>query len=170
MPPKQRAQPFFVAAINSINMPYSAIMLAITNLLKNKWFWYAVFAAIIFYVIRRNWYNIQQFSAPSFVEPTKDDKGNTITITAERQKSLRKIASDLYLDIYGWNGWDNYDSLEKANACTDAELKYVAQYYASVLNKANKGESLYNDLNGEVMPFTQLDNKVTLRLAQMGLL
>jgi hypothetical protein len=151
-------------------MPYAVFMQSLTNLFKSKWFWYAVFAVVVYYVVRRNWYNIQQWSAPTFVEPTKDPSGNTVRITTARQKELRRIASDLFLEIHNWQGFTNYSSLEAANATTDTELKYVAVYYESVLNKANKGASLYEDLNGKWLPFTQLDNQILLRLAQMGLL
>lgn len=150
-----------------------AVFKFLAALLKNKWFWFAVIAVIIYLVIRKNWANLLTWSAPSYVEPDTDANGNKIPISAERAKVLRGLANSLQSELHSWHGIGWYQSgldlLANANNCTDKELKYLADFYEKVVNKVER-TSLHEDLSSAFLPNTDLDNKLIARLQQMGLI
>lgn len=137
------------------------------QLLRNKFFWYAIIAVVFYVVIKRNYYKLQEWTAPSWTEPTTNGTGQVITISAQRLFRLRELAGLLKLNIYSYYGFTATDVLQEVSYLTDTELKYVARYYKEVLLK-NK-TTLYADLDDEILPGTDADDRILNRLTQMGL-
>ncbi len=90
-----------------------------------------------------------------------------------RQAELEKFARDTYaalnstLFFGGVTATGREFQLELLNALNDTELKYVATFYEHNVNE--NGTSLRQDIDDEVMPATDIDERLIARLVQMAL-
>ena len=93
--------------------------------------------------------------------------------SAARQAELEKFARDTYaalnstLFLGGVTATGREIQLELLNALNDTELKYVAMFYEHNVN--TDGTSLRQDIDDEVMPATDIDERLVARLVQLAL-
>lgn len=117
---------------------------------------------------------------------TKRDRGNYGDLTPysevqagkkqtneARQAQLEQYARDTYkalnsiLFIGGVTATGREYQLELINALGDPELRFVAQFYESSVSST--GQSLRKDIEEELMPATDIDERLIARLNQMAL-
>lgn len=156
-------------------------------LLKNKYFWYAVIAIIIFIIIVRQWGNItdwvKKWTQPSDVDIEEGEPlvnkavgkeiittkgGDVLTRKEAKEKQLEFLADEIYKSIYASASYPTFyrdEVLEQINQVTDTELKYISKYYKKFLTQ---GVWLYTDIDSEFMPHTSIDETVMSRLSKIG--
>ncbi|MFA5408075.1 MAG: hypothetical protein WC343_04810 [Bacilli bacterium] len=132
-------------------------------MLKNKWFWYAVIAIIVLIILKRNMYVIKQWLRGRDVSDTNSLEGNLDTV---RKESLKGMANAMWEDMDGLNLSGHDTALwNSVYATTDTELIYLAKYYKRYVRN---GVSLYEDIGDELMPGTDIDEKIRTRLSKVG--
>ena len=139
------------------------------KVLSNKYFWMTVGAIILIVVTKKIWNKVSDSFQADFGE--YDDPA----LQPERKDELEELARDTHTKIYevefgigslGWGGSAlGEEDLIALDELTDRELKYVAKFYKRALTR---GVSLYKDIHREWLPFTDMDEIVMVRLAQIG--
>jgi len=131
------------------------------KVLSDKRFWIGVAILIALLLAKKYWNKL----AGSFQADYGDyDDG---ALQEARKNELEGLANELYTamhDISFGSALDD-DHLLQLDQLTDRELKYVARFYKRAITR---GVSLYQDINNEWMPFTDLDEMIMARLAQIG--
>ena len=141
-----------------------------------------IVALVLIYIIWRNgarwWDEITRRDRgnyegqPSVTGGTPATPGNPAGSPA-RQAELEKFARDTYavlnstLFLGGVTATGREFQLELLNALNDTELKYVATFYEHNVN--TEGTSLRQDIEDEIMPATDIDERLIARLVQMAL-
>ena len=132
---------------------------------KHNWKWIVLLliAILLIAYIRRNWYKFSQLFHPRDIDL---EPGETLEITPEREKYIESIAQRLYSDIYNtpWTG-HNGDIYEEALGLTDNELFYMTKFYK---RSVSGGNSLAEDIQGELYPFTDSPTTLMARLNKIG--
>lgn len=145
-----------------------AAISGIGQLLKSKYFWWAVVALLVYIVIRRNYYKLQDLLAPSYVETTKDTNGHVVPISQVRKSRLVYLAREIYRQVTSFGPWDNFTVVDELSIATDAELVWAAGFYKEVL--AKNQATLYDGLSNQFSLYgINSDNIIEVRLKQMGL-
>lgn len=130
------------------------------KIVKNKWFWIGLGLLIIIFYVWRNWDKLKS----KFGVITGDFQPGDIT--DKRKGTLESLAQDTYDSIYSATG-DTGDTLEKVNALNDSELDYLARYYKKALTRGN---TLYEDVDDEFMPWDDVDETLMGKLNRLGLM
>jgi len=136
------------------------------KLLTNKWFWIIVGSLIAFLIIRRYWQKISS-RVESRLGPQYGDWQEG-TITSGRKKELEKYAQDVYDVLACWYCVvGGQEQISKIAYLNDNELEYTARYYEQFVS--DKGQSLYDDVDEEWLPDTDVDDHLLTRLSKLGL-
>lgn len=142
-----------------------AILEILKKIFTNKYFWYAVIAIFLIWLISRYWDKIKTIFQPADIDY---EEGEPKTISKNRQKELKDFASELYEAIYATqNVGVTYreNRFVAANELSDNELRFVSKYYRKSLTK---GAWLYTDIDNEVMPTTSVDENLMAHLSKIG--
>ena len=133
-------------------------MLFFTKLLSNKIFWYVVIGLIILVIILK----YKNIVIDKFKGRIEGDYGNTIT--DGRKVYLQSLANELNVDIN--SSFSNAtDSLVLINALNDDEFRFLAKYYNRQFSN-----SMFSDIDNELLYRTDADEKVLARLRQQNLI
>lgn len=141
-----------------------------TRILTNKWLFIAIGVIIAILVLRRH-------GKRWWTQATRTDRGNyagqeAVRNNPARQAELDQMARDAQTAMHtvlivGGTTWTGREAvLERLLALNDTELRYVAQFYRSI---NESGNSLRVDVQGEWMPFTNVDERLVARLNQLAL-
>lgn len=142
---------------------------ALTNFLlklfQSKWFWIVVVIIIVLLIVNAHWdeWKMKLFGKKITSNYSTDSQGNVIPVTDLDKQRLDKLIRDTHSEIYGV-GSMSISILENINGLTDQELEYFGKTYKQVFQT-----SLYNDLDDEWLPLTDLDDKILTRLATLKL-
>ena len=119
---------------------------------------------VAMYILSKASGKFKQFFQSTF-RGVQGDKVNA-PITDLRKGTLEAMADELYAGIYG-SEWNSVLAQQMSNmdALPDNELTYVAQYYGSFLSQ----NTMYYDIDWEIMPFEDADDKLLARLSAMNL-
>ena len=126
------------------------------SILKSKVFWYVIIAIILLIIILK-YKNIVLDKIKSQVT---GDFGNTIT--AGRKLVLESWANILNTEIYDTFG-NASDMLEQIAIINDDEFRYFVKYYNRQFSN-----SLYEDIDNEILYYTDADEIIMTRLKQQG--
>ena len=132
-----------------------------TTLLKNKYFWLAIIIIVSIFILRKN-LNVWGGKIRAFFKPAAGDYSHILTILDKTR--CEKLASELYTDIYGNWGSNKVDSINNLLTLDDSELRYSAKFY-----KTSYEKTMREDVSGEYMPFTDVDQELVARLLKMSL-
>ncbi len=139
-----------------------AIADQVLKLVKNKWFWIILGSIIVLLILRKNWVYIKAKFSKSY----GDFSGEPILDA--RKTELEGMASNLYNEIYelstGTTG-SRSTAMDMISGLNDDELLYTARYYKKALTRGN---SMYIDVDNELMPFTNSDETLMRRLSKIG--
>ena len=139
-----------------------------TKLLSNpkvqKFLLYLVIGLVILYILNRSVPKFERWMRSTFL-PVRGDNVNA-PISDTRKAELENIAGELYDAIYGIPGAGFVEkAMGSVLALPDNEFTYVVQYYEKFLSD----NSMYVDVDWEIMPFDTEDDKLLTRLKDMNL-
>lgn len=135
------------------------------QLLKNKWFWIILAAVVIFIILRRKSDKIITKVDSRLGAQSGDWQEGTIT--EGRKRELEQYAQDVYDILACWYCMEGGEAeLSKLQYLNDNELEYAARYYEDFVND---DETLYEDVDDEWLPATDIDDKLLTRLSKLGL-
>lgn len=135
------------------------------RLLQNKWFWIAVAVLVTAILVLKHWTKITGWFGRTFGRDF-GDYGNA-AISAERQNELKTLARQAYNVIYGVDLTGSWQEVyTKMLALNDAELRFTARHYEQAITRGN---SLSDDIDNELKPFTDLDEQLITRLRTLNL-
>lgn len=137
---------------------------AALRVVTSKWFWIALGIIIVILIVRRNWNKISGKFERDFGNYGSHNGQPIEDLTKDRKLTLEKWAQDLYTAIYTTGG-NSAPLMAIALSLNDLELKYLAQHYKKAITR---GTSLYTDVDDEIMPGTDVDEKLMARLAKLG--
>lgn len=132
------------------------------EVMQNRWFWIAVAIIVAYFIfrnpIRRAWQRL-----------TAVDRGDytgagAVLSDADKQR-LRQLAMDLHSAIEGSGFLSRERVMSQALALSDTMLRFLAQEYA-----ANGANSLYQDIDDEWMPGTDVDERLMQRLRAISMI
>jgi len=87
-------------------------------------------------------------------------------ISDNRKTTLEQMASKLYSGIYG-NEWNSVlaEQMAQITALPDNEIVYIDEYWSSFMSQ----NTLYYDVDWEIMPFESADDDLLAKLSAMNL-
>lgn len=139
---------------------------AAMKLLQNKWFWIILGGIILFIIIRRKWGKFTEKASSRLGAQYGDWQEGTIS--EARKSQVEGLAEELYDALASWYEWEAESELMQINALNDNELEYAARHYEEHLT--NGKQSMYDDIDEEWLPATDMDEKVMTRLKRLGLM
>ena len=146
-------------------MNEASIVTKLLRLLQNKWFWIAVAVLVAGILVLKHWTKITGWLGRTFGRDF-GDYGNA-PISDERQNELKTLARQAYNVIYGIDLTGSWQEVYiKLLALNDAELRFTARHYEQAITRGN---SLSHDIDGELKPFTDLDEQLISRLHVLNL-
>ena len=153
-----------------------AALAILQKIVTSRWFWIAIIAILLFFVIRKNWGVIKRFFQQSDVDKSEGED-NTIPddigskppgYQYSSKQEIKSLAQDIYTGIYATATEGSgfiISKLEEANKLTNNELKYLSEHYRKFVTKDTW---LYSDIDDEWMPFTTIDETMMARLTKVG--
>lgn len=139
-------------------------MESIVSILKSKWFWIILAVIIALIIINKHWDSIKQtLFERKITNYTTDSSGKVIEVSQLDEQRLQRLADKIRSEASSWYGLDASD-LEPVLELSDQELEQLAKYY-----KKAYSISLYQDIDNELMPFTQADEQLMTRLDRLAL-
>ena len=132
------------------------------KLLKSKVFWIVLGSIILIIIINKNRYKIKAWFKPIDIDL---ETGEKIHITDERKVELKKVASNIYTAIYSTLHTGRKLTFKAALALTENELDFMAKHYKQ---QVSGGNTLYEDVDNEWMPSTDLDEQLMAKLNKIN--
>lgn len=133
----------------------------------NKYKWVIIgiiITIVIIIVLRRNWYKVQHLLHPRDIN---FETGENLQISEQRKDIIENLAQKLYKDLYDTSvaGGHNTDLYKQALALTDNELLYLSRFYKRYVTNGN---TLYEDIDDDYFPLTDVNTKLMAKLAKIG--
>lgn len=152
-------------------------MIAIANILRNKWFWIAVAVAVLFFVLRgpvtRGWAALLRLSMKDGGDYTRgftDGSGNEVSGAAvdQRKSQIEGLAQEAYnqLNAAITNPTARERALEALVALNDTELRHAAKHYKLL----SREKTLHQAVDSAWMPLSSVDETLLARLSNIAMI
>ncbi len=144
-------------------------MTALANILRNKWFWFAVAAVVLFFLLRgpitRGWAALLRLGMKDGGDYSQGFGGED---EAARKKQLEALAQDAYDQLNaGIVSPSKREAALKALVdLNDTELRYAAKHYQLL----SRDTSLYQAVDAAWMALSDVDETLLGRLSNIAMI
>lgn len=143
-------------------------MNALANILRNRWFWYAVIAVVLFLLLRgpvvRGWAALKRAAMKDGGNYSEGFTGESVDV---RKAEIEALAQEAYNQLTAGipSPWARERALHALADLNDTELRHAAKHYKNL----RRDRTLYQDVDAASMPFSNVDETLMGRLANIAM-